>query len=103
MSEKIEIAELLDHITNQIATAHNTAVDRGFSTMEFKECELEFAVETSKEADGGIRVWLLNLGGKAKKSNSNTIRLKYGKIDGAISIQAPQGTHEEEGPELEKQ
>jgi hypothetical protein len=45
--------------------------------MQFGECEIEFAIETEKSGSGGVQVWVLELGGEVKRSEVNTIRIKF--------------------------
>jgi len=52
MSEKIQLSEMLDHISQELLEAQRKAEQRGQATMQFSECEIEFAVETTKEAGG---------------------------------------------------
>ncbi|MEX2567486.1 MAG: trypco2 family protein [Cyclobacteriaceae bacterium] len=102
MSKKIQLSEMLDHISSELLIAQKKADERGQSTMQFSECEIEFAVETTKEASGGIKVWISELKAGAKKTDSNTIRIKFGSIPG-YSIQAAQKQKKSTGPELKKQ
>ena len=101
MSEKIQLSEMLDHISLELLEAQKKANDRGQSTMQFSECEIEFAVETTKEGGGGIKVWISELKAGAKKTDSNTVRIKFTSIPG-ISIQAGQ-QQSDAAPENKKQ
>lgn len=51
--------------------------------MQFDECELEFAVEVEREAKAGVNVWALELGGNAKRADSNVVRVKFKSLPGA--------------------
>ena len=102
MSEKIRLSEILDHISQELIEAQQNAQDRGQATMQFDECEIEFAVETTKEAGGGVKVWVLELKGGAKKKDSNTLRIKFSSIPNQ-PYQAEQDADPEKGPELKKQ
>ena len=77
MRKKMPLSEVLANITDELIKADENAKKRGFAAMQFVECEIEFAIEAEKEADGGVRVWVLELGGKAKRSEVNTIRVKF--------------------------
>ena len=102
MSEKIELSEVIDHVSSELLKAQEKANARGQATMQFSECEVEFAVETTKEAGGGIKVWLLDLKGGAKKTDKNTIRVKFDSIP-EVAIQANQEISNSKGPKLKKQ
>ena len=78
MAKKIPLSDVLGNITEELIKADSKAEERGFAAMKnFTECEIEFAIEAEKEVGGGVRVWVLELGGKAKRSNVNTIRIKF--------------------------
>ncbi len=102
MSEKIQLSEMLDHISLELLEAQKKAAKRGQATMQFLECEIEFAVETTKEVGGGIRVWISELNAGAKKTDSNTVRIKFGSIP-EIPVQAVQKQPNTSGPEIKKQ
>jgi hypothetical protein len=102
MKSKIRLSELLEHISEELITANEKAGKRGTATMQFHECEIEFAVETEKEGGGGVRLWVLDLKGGAKKTDSNTVRIKFSSIPGQ-AFQAKQIDEAEDGPELKKQ
>jgi len=80
MQQKIPIAELARHVRNELETIHKAAA--GDALLRLSECEFEFALEAELEAAGGIKVWLLDLRGGGKKSESNTVRIKYSSIPG---------------------
>lgn len=102
MSEKIQLSEMLNHISLELLEAQNKANQRGRATMKFSECEIEFAVETTKEAGGGIKVWISELKAGAKKTDSNTVRIKFTSIPGG-DIQAAQLQDGTQGPQNKKQ
>lgn len=51
--------------------------------MRFQECELEFAIEAEGSAGGGIQVYVLKLEGGLKRTETNTIKIKYTALDPA--------------------
>lgn len=101
MTTKIPLTEVLTYITDELLEADRHAQKRGESAMIFDECELEFAIEVEKSGESGIKVWLLNLGGSVKKTNQNTIRLKF-KSNPDKVIQA-KGQADGSAPPIEKQ
>lgn len=99
MPERIPLSDVVAHVTTELKKAHNRSVKEGQAVMQFKECEFEFAVEAEKSAEGGLKVWIVNLTGGAKRTDSNTVRIKYTSIEDNI-MQAEQGITDEEGPEI---
>jgi len=99
MSQKIPIAELVRHVRSELESIHNAAV--GDALLNLSECEFEFALEAEREAGGGLKVWLLDLSGGGKKSESNTVRIKYLSMPGrsVVMVSSELGA----GPDLERQ
>ena len=81
MITEIPLSEVLEEISAELKKAAENANSSGSATMQFEECEIEFAVKVEKDAKGGLKVWMLNLGGSIKKSDSNTIKIKFKKIE----------------------
>ena len=77
MANKIPLSEVLEHVAGELEEADGKARARGFKVMQFGECEIEFAIETEKSGSGGVQVWVLELGGEIKRSEVNTIRIKF--------------------------
>lgn len=100
MTERIPLSEMISQVTAEIRKAHERATAGNDAVMQFEECEFEFAVEAEITAEGGIHVWILNLGGGAKKTDSNTVRIKYGKLADGPPMQALQQGIEGPGPEI---
>lgn len=101
MVQRIPLSDLVAHITDELKKAHDRSKEQGQAVMQFEECEIEFAVEAEKSAEGGIKIWVVNLGGGAKKTDSNTVKIKYTKIPGEViqAVQHPKD-EEEEGPSI---
>lgn len=72
--QRIELANLIETVANQLRAARTDQPD---AIIDLAECELEMAIQTSWEAGAGIRVWVLELGGRRNKSNTNTVRVKF--------------------------
>ena len=47
VSKRIELSALLEHVTSELIKSHEHAQKRGTAVMQFKECEIEFAVEAA--------------------------------------------------------
>ena len=99
-SDRIPLSDLLASVRSEIVTADAAAQEAGVAVMKFDECEFEFAVEIEKDAKGGIKVWVLELGGGVKKKDSNKIRVKYKSTSTAYSAPSVVG---DDGPEIKRQ
>lgn len=71
--------------------------------MQFAECELEMAIEVEKNGSGGINVWVVQLGGGAKKTDSNTIRVTFKAIPETVMAFVQDSPLDAPGPALGKQ
>jgi hypothetical protein len=100
MSNQIPLSEILSKISEELRKADDSAKKNGSATMEFEECEIELAVKAEKNSSGGIKVWVLNLESGVKKSDSNTIKLKFKKIEG--TAHQASSTPEEPGPKIDR-
>lgn len=77
---KIALSDMLDYVATELLTAQQKALSRGHAVMQFSECEISCAVELEKEGSGGIKVWVLEVTGGAKKTEQNTITVKFNSI-----------------------
>ena len=73
----VPLSEVLAHIAEELNEANKAAQARGYAPMIFSECEIDFAVELGKEGKAGLKLYILQLGGKIKRSESNTIKIKF--------------------------
>jgi len=74
---RIEISEVLKNISDELWQANEQAKQSNKATMVFTECEIEFAIETEAKANAGVKIYVVNLGGDAKRSDKNTVKLKF--------------------------
>ncbi|HSX25094.1 MAG TPA: trypco2 family protein [Candidatus Andersenbacteria bacterium] len=102
MQDKIPLADLLAHISDELFAADAAARKRGKSAMQFKECELEFAVTAEVKANAGIKVWVINVGAGEKNSNTNKIKIKFDRNPQNV-IQAAHKAAGNSGPALSRQ
>jgi hypothetical protein len=102
MSKEIKLADLLSHISDQLMEADERSRKSGKATMQFEECEIEFAAKIEGNAEAGVNISVLKLGGGIKKSDSNTIRIKFKSLVGN-TLQAAQFGQDKPGPELKRQ
>ena len=85
IDSSIPLSEMLDSLQLEIRKAHDRAMRRYAENdqepvMCFVECELEFAIDVSTKAEGGFKFCVLKLGGGVKRTESNTIRVKYSAV-----------------------
>lgn len=80
MADRVPLAEMIEHVATALIQAQEMAQQRGQAVMQFSQCQIESAVEVTKEATGGIKVWIVELGGGAKKTDHNTITVTFSAI-----------------------
>jgi hypothetical protein len=102
VQDRIPLADLLAHISDELFAADAAAKKRGKAAMQFKECELEFAVSAEVKADADIKVWVINLGAGAKNTHSNKMKIKFER-NPQSAIQAAHKTGTDVGPTLTRQ
>ncbi len=95
--DKIPLSDLIELVTSELLKAEQQAKRRANPIMEFQECELEMAIEVETGASGEANVWVFKVGGSAKKTDSNTIRIKFSKTR---SIAFVANADDSPGPEL---
>ena len=96
---RIPLAALLEYITSQLRQVHENAKAaqaRGDHEpiMKFDECELEFAIEAEYKGEAGLHVWVVKAGAGVKRSEANTIKIKYTSLPGpgtVAEVKAPEG------------
>ena len=77
----IPLGQLLDVVSREIRDADERARQNGIEpTMRFTECEIDCAIDVEHKEDGSIDIWVLKLGGDAKRTEKNTIKVKYTSI-----------------------
>ena len=81
-NDRIELSQLLQYVSQELQAADAKARAAGLPVMQFDECKLEIAVSAEREGSGGVKVWVLNLSGGAKKSESHTITVTMKAIPG---------------------
>ncbi len=81
---RIPLSAVLGQLAKEIRTAHENAKVNG-AVMQFEEIELEFGFEIEAEGEAGAKFWIFNLGGKVKKSDTNTFKIKYRALPGFVA------------------
>ena len=75
---KVPLSQVLDVINAEIRQAHANATKAGHTAVRrFLGCELEFAIDIEAKADGGFQIWVMKLSGEVKRTESNTIKIRY--------------------------
>jgi hypothetical protein len=77
---KIPLSQLLGHISDELWKANDRALQSGRASMQFTECEVEFAFEAENMGETGVELYVLNIGGEIRKGETNTIKVKFGAI-----------------------
>lgn len=99
MADKFALSDVLEMLGRELRKANDRARAQGSGVMEFEECEVEFAVEVEKSGNAGIQIHFLSLGGGMKKSEHNTVRVKFKALEGLI---AKVGNTRGAGPALQR-
>jgi hypothetical protein len=92
--QKFPLAETLLRISAEIEKANRMAIQRG-EVMQFEECEIEFGFEIEKEGNTGLDIKIFNFGGSIKKSDTNTVKIKYKSIKGSAKVAAAIASEDE--------
>lgn len=91
MAQRVSLGDLITEAATQLRDAANAAGED--PVMSFQECELEMAVSVEHEGGGGIRIHVVELGGSRRKTNSNTVRVRFTNLPErpiVLSVAAPQ-------------
>jgi Trypsin-co-occurring domain 2 len=79
----IPLADLIDAVRGELEVAALNAVDQKLQfEVQDVQLEVEIATTGTKGAGAGIKVWVVNIGAKASKSDANTqkVTLKLGPV-----------------------
>jgi hypothetical protein len=73
---QMPLADLIDAVREELQRAADQAGSKRLQ-FEVQDVELEVEVTTSgsREAEGGIKLWVVNLGAKGSRTNANTHRV----------------------------
>lgn len=80
---KIESEELKEYV-REVTNAINSGVDR--EKFNWSDIEIEIAVITTKEADGSLKLHILNAGGKLDIQEISKIKFKIRSRSGPPAI-----------------
>jgi hypothetical protein len=79
----IPLADLIDAVRGELEAAALNAVDQKLQfEVQDVQLEVEIATTGTKGAEGGIKVWVVNIGAKVDRSDANTqkVSLKLGPV-----------------------
>lgn len=78
MAAKIELADLIDRVTDELATAHQRSRTRPREpVLQLSECEIEVAAAVEKDGSGKVSIKVLELSGGLKRTDTSTVRLTF--------------------------
>jgi hypothetical protein len=95
---RVALADLIDYVADQLAQAETRASARSERVMQFETAVLELAVSIETGGKGGLKVWVLELGGGRTKTDSNTITVTLKALPGGGVTFPAEG--EGSGPKL---
>ncbi|HET6387134.1 MAG TPA: trypco2 family protein [Armatimonadota bacterium] len=94
-NDRAELAELVEFVSRELRKVDEKLLQSGKDpVMRFLECEIDCAIDVEVKGEGGLHVWVVNLGAGAKRSETNTIKVKYSALpstDLVAAIRAGEG------------
>lgn len=97
----IELSDLIRDLRHELAEAVRSAPPDGLRfALGSIEVEVEVAVENRTDGRGGIRFWVLELGGDASRTSASTQRIKLSLHP---QVGASGRTPYVSGPELDRE
>ena len=82
MAKKVELSELIQHVADELRAVNAPPDSDVAPVMQFTEAEIEMGISIEKKAEGGLKVWVLELGGGRTKADTTTINVKFSAIPG---------------------
>ncbi len=77
-TEGIGLVEFIGAVKRELVRTHQAAGKNPI--LELDDVELEMTFVTSKEAEGGIHFWVVDIGGGYSKEQTHTLRVKLAPI-----------------------
>ena len=85
---EMPLADLIEAVRHELQAAADRAATEPLSfEVEDVELQVDVVASGSREAEGGIKLWVVNLGGKGTTSYSNTQTVTL-----RLSASGPDGT-----------
>lgn len=97
--DKIPLSKLINLVTSELRKAEKEAQANEKHIMQFEECELEMAIEVETSGKGEVGVWVFKLGGGRTKTDSNTIKVKFKRLQD-VQLVYPSTITSNQGPPL---
>ncbi|MEV4437496.1 trypco2 family protein [Streptomyces sp. NPDC049577] len=94
--ERFELLEFAAQLADEIRRVRDNPPPPGNEVIQLTECSIEMAMEVKKEAKGGIKVYVLELGGAVSTARTNKVILKFTPIDAVQMVSTQEGP----GPQL---
>lgn len=91
---RVPLSTILEMVTSETLKVHEAAGKAGHHpVMQFRDCELDFAIdiETKGEGEGKFDVWVAKLGAGVKRTESNTIKVRYTAREGQPQVALVEG------------
>jgi hypothetical protein len=79
--KKMELSAVLGMVRQELIKANDAAFAAGNPVMVFDECEVEFGVSLEEDIGVGFKLYFVELSAKQKKSDSNTVKVKYRALE----------------------
>jgi hypothetical protein len=73
----VELSDLITYVSTQLIEASKGVPARGGPVMTFDQCTLEMTVTVAKDANAGIKVYVVTLGGEVSKAETHTITTTF--------------------------
>jgi hypothetical protein len=80
VTTQIKLSEMLEGVATELIKAQQNAQQRGQAVMQFSECQIDCAVTLELEGKAGVTIKVLELGGTIKKTDQNTITVKFSAL-----------------------
>jgi hypothetical protein len=86
IAQPVSISDLVKDVASELRTLKNSPPRRGEEVMTLSECEIELSVGATMEASGGLKFYVVEVGGKGSTSASHRIKLKFSASDAAFAV-----------------
>jgi hypothetical protein len=77
VTERIELAELVDYVASQLLEAETTAAGRTKRILELDDVELELTLTFEKHGRAGIKAYVVDIGGGVQSGQTHRIKTSF--------------------------
>lgn len=92
MAQRVELAEMIEQVADQLREVQSQTPP-GAEVMQFTEAEIELTASVEKDAKLGVRIYVVELGGGAKKAGGTRVTVRFSSLPAnpiaALTIQGP--------------